>query len=101
MICRTLTLLAFSICCTAQVQRPVEEIATNAGVLKITIIRHASMMMEAGGQIIHIDPWSQGNYDGLPQADLILITDIHGDHMDPKALAIVKKASTKIIAPEA
>jgi L-ascorbate metabolism protein UlaG (beta-lactamase superfamily) len=81
--------------------RPVETFQTKDGPLKITIIRHASLMMEAGGQVIHVDPWSQGNYDGLPKADLILLTDIHGDHLDPKALAEVKKSSTTIIAPAA
>ena len=38
-------------------------------------------MIEAGGKVLHIDPWSQANFDGLPKADLIVITDIHGDHM--------------------
>jgi L-ascorbate metabolism protein UlaG (beta-lactamase superfamily) len=85
----------------AQPQRPVEEFPTSAGPLKITPVRHASTMIEAGGQVVHIDPWSQANYDGLPQADLILITDIHGDHMDAKAIEKVKKAGTQIIGPAA
>ena len=59
-------------------------------------------MLEAGGQVLHCDPWSQGNYAGAPQADLILITDTHGDHLDAKALALVRKASSVVIAsPEA
>jgi L-ascorbate metabolism protein UlaG (beta-lactamase superfamily) len=82
-------------------QRPVEQFDTKAGAVKITIIRHASLMIEAGGQVIHIDPWSQANYDGLPKADLILITDIHGDHLDPKAIATLKKDGTKIMGPAA
>ena len=69
--------------------------------MKITPIQHASVMLEAGGKVVHIDPWSSGNYDGLPSADLILITDIHGDHMDPKILPRVSKAGTVILAPEA
>lgn len=84
-----------------QLKRPVEEFRTKNGVLKITPIRHASLMIEAGGQVVHVDPWGQGNYDGLPAADLILITDIHGDHMDPKILTKVKKPGTAIFAPEA
>ncbi len=80
--------------------RPMEEFKTKAGVLKITPIQHASLMIEAGGQVIDVDP-SQGNYDGLPPADLILITDIHGDHMTPAVIAKVKKSGTTIIAPEA
>jgi L-ascorbate metabolism protein UlaG (beta-lactamase superfamily) len=67
--------------------------------VKITPVRHASLMIEADGKIIHVDPWSQGNYDGLPKADLIVITDIHGDHFDPKAIDSLKKAGTTVIAP--
>jgi hypothetical protein len=63
----------------AQSGRVVEEFKTKAGVVKITPIRHASMTIEAGGKVIHVDPWNQGNFEGLPKADLILITDIHPD----------------------
>ena len=82
-------------------QRPLEIISSPQGDIRITPIRHASVMLQFNDKIIHVDPWSQGNYSGLPQADLILITDIHGDHMDPKAIAQLKKADTKIVAPAA
>ena len=81
----------------AQTSRPVEEF----GAVKITAIRHASLMIEAGGKVIHVDPWSQGNFDGLPKADLILITDIHPDHLDQAAIDKVKKDGTAYIAPAA
>ena len=85
-------------------QRPLEIISSPQGDIRITPIRHASVMLEFGSvprQVIHVDPWSQGDYSGLPKADLILITDIHGDHMDPKAVAPLKKPGTKIVAPAA
>ena len=78
----TCLLLLTAAAMLAQPQRPVEEFRTQAGTVKITPVRHASMLIEAGGKVIHVDPWSQGNYDGLPKADLILITDIHPDHLD-------------------
>jgi len=81
--------------------RPVQELATNAGVVKITPINHASLMIEGGGKVIQVDPTSAGNFDGLPPADIILITDIHGDHMDPKALPKVQKEGAVIYAPAA
>src|SRR6266436_2294732 len=90
-----------AIAALAQPARPVQEFSTSKGVVKITPIQHASLMMEGGGKVIHVDPTSPGNYAGLPPADLILITDIHGDHMDPKAIAKVSKGGTMILAPEA
>ena len=36
-------------------------------------------MLEFDGKIIHIDPWSQADYTGIPQADFILITHTHAD----------------------
>jgi L-ascorbate metabolism protein UlaG (beta-lactamase superfamily) len=98
---RILTCLLFGAALAGAADRPVQEFPTKAGTVKITPVQHASLMIEAGGQVIQVDPWSQGNYDGLPAADLILITDIHGDHMDPKAIAKVEKSGTKIFAPDA
>lgn len=82
-------------------QREADVVKTASGDLKITPITHGSVMLEWSGKVIHVDPWSQGDYTGLPKADLILVTDIHGDHMDPKAIAALKKEGTIIVAPEA
>jgi len=85
----------------AQASQPVEEFKTSAGMVKIRIVQHASMMIEAGGKVIHVDPWGQGYVGGFPKADLILITDIHPDHLDQKAIDQVKKDGTDFIAPAA
>lgn len=77
-----------------------EEFTTAAGTLRLTPIQHASLMIQAGGKVLYIDP-AQGKYDGLPQADYILITDIHGDHMAPAVIDKLKKAGTLILAPKA
>src|SRR5690348_15436216 len=79
---------------------PPDTFDTSAGPVKITPIQHASLMIEAGGKVIQVDPVGDF-YDGLPKADLILITDIHGDHMSPPTIAKLKKADTVIIAPGA
>jgi L-ascorbate metabolism protein UlaG (beta-lactamase superfamily) len=93
----TLLCASFAVCAN----RPSDTFETSAGPVKITPIQHASLMIEAGGKIIQVDPVGPEFYEGLPQADLILLTDIHGDHMSPPALAKVKKAGTVIIAPSA
>jgi L-ascorbate metabolism protein UlaG (beta-lactamase superfamily) len=53
------------------------------------------------GHVIDVDPVAQASFSGLPAPDIILITDIHGDHLDPAMVAKLKKASTKIVAPQA
>lgn len=77
-----------------------EDFSTSAGTVKITPIEHASLMLQAGGKVLYVDP-SQGSYDSLPKADYILITDIHGDHMTPAVVDKIRKASTAVIAPQA
>jgi len=77
-----------------------EQFTTSAGTLEITPIQHASLILKAGGKIMYVDP-AQGSYDGLPQADYILITDIHGDHMAPAIVDKLRKGDTVILAPKA
>jgi L-ascorbate metabolism protein UlaG (beta-lactamase superfamily) len=77
-----------------------EQFSTSKGALQITPIQHASLMLQAGGKVMYIDP-AQGNYDGRPRADYILITDIHGDHMAPAVVDKLKTPSTVILAPAA
>ncbi len=74
---------------------------TAAGDLVITPIHHGSLMLTFGGKVIHIDPWSEGDYSSMPRADYILITDIHPDHMDKTLVEKLKKDSTVILAPAA
>jgi len=77
-----------------------DDFPTSAGTVKITPIRHASLRMEAGGQVVYLDP-AQGDFDAAPKADLILLTDIHGDHLAPSIIEKLKKPGTAIVAPEA
>ena len=73
---------------------------TAAGPVKITPIMHAAVLLQAGGKNIYVDP-AQGSFEGRPPADLILITDIHGDHMAQPVIDKIKKAGTVIFAPKA
>src|SRR5271157_4223859 len=74
---------------------------TSAGVVKITPLYHASILIEAGGKVIYLDPAKPAKLAGGPKADLILITDIHPDHMDPGSIAEIRKAGTEILASPA
>src|ERR1700727_3443274 len=74
---------------------------TAAGPVKITPLYHPSTLIEAGGKTIYLDPVKPAKLAGLPKADLILITDIHGDHMDPDSIQQISQAGTEILAAPA
>ncbi len=80
---------------------PPETLHTPGGDVVLTPIQHASFLLEAAGKRIYVDPSGKALFIGRPKADLILITDIHGDHMDPSALAEIAGPDTTIIAPAA
>lgn len=75
--------------------------STSAGPVKITPLFHASTLIEAGGRVIYLDPAKPAKLEGRPKADLILITDIHPDHMDPASLSVVSQSGTEILAAPA
>ncbi|HXJ38485.1 MAG TPA: MBL fold metallo-hydrolase [Bryobacteraceae bacterium] len=92
---------AFSLAAAALAQsaRPSDTFKTSAGDLKITPIMHATFLIQAGGKNIYVDP-AQGSFDGLPPADLILITDIHGDHMSQPNIDKLHKDATQVFGPK-
>ncbi|MFW9914680.1 MAG: MBL fold metallo-hydrolase [Candidatus Thorarchaeota archaeon] len=67
------------------------------GELAIYPVIHGSLYFEFQGKIIHIDPFSRADYSNLPQADMILITHHHRDHLDPELIEKLKKPDTIII----
>ena len=78
-----------------------DTIKTDAGDLEITFIGHATLIFSLNGKVIHVDPWTKlADYSKLPQADLILITHEHYDHLDAKAVSAVIKDGTVVVATE-
>ena len=71
--------------------------------ITITPLQHASFYLEAGSLVVYIDPTSAASKQraGLPKADVILVTDIHGDHLDAGEIERLRKPETKIVAPQA
>lgn len=81
--------------------RQSDVVQTSKGPLKMTPLYHGSVMLEFNGKIIHVDPWGQADYTGIPQADMIIITHSHADHMDPALLKTLRKEGSILVAPPA
>jgi L-ascorbate metabolism protein UlaG (beta-lactamase superfamily) len=82
----------------AQSQFQEDVLPTSAGDLAISFIGHGTLMFTLGEKVIHVDPVGrEADYSTLPDADLILITHEHGDHLDPDAVAELRKDGTEIV----
>jgi L-ascorbate metabolism protein UlaG (beta-lactamase superfamily) len=75
-----------------------DTIRTSAGNVEITFVGHGTLMLRWGGKVIHIDPWSNlPGFSTLPQADLILVTHQHGDHLDSAAISRLRTPATVLL----
>ncbi len=75
-----------------------DTIKTSGGDLGIRFLGHSSLIFFWAGKILHADPVSgEADYTKLPKADIILITHEHYDHMDLKAVGIIRTPATKIV----
>jgi L-ascorbate metabolism protein UlaG (beta-lactamase superfamily) len=89
--------------CLAQGQGSLtgDRIATASGDLVVHPVNHATLVLGWNGHVIFVDPVGGADrFSGLPRPDLILITDIHGDHLDAATLSAVR-GEAAIIAPPA
>jgi L-ascorbate metabolism protein UlaG (beta-lactamase superfamily) len=78
-----------------------DTIPATGGNIELTPMAHAHVQIEFGGKVIHIDPSNLANFGTAKPADIVLITDIHGDHMDPPSIDRLRKATTQYVAPQA
>ncbi|MBT8294001.1 MAG: MBL fold metallo-hydrolase [Eudoraea sp.] len=70
--------------------------------IKIIPIEHATTVLEWGDITIYIDPVGGAEvFQDQKQPDLILITDVHGDHLSLETLEELKTEKAKIIVPQA
>jgi len=77
-----------------------DHLVTDDGELTFHPINHATFVMSWNGKTIYNDPvGTAASFQGIPKADLILVSHSHGDHFSSSTLNSVTNANTVIIAP--
>lgn len=95
----SLSFILSFILCFAQ---KTDEIKTNSGILSIQPVHHGAIVFTWNGKTIYADPFGGAKaYEGIKAPDLILITDIHQDHLNAETLNALKLDNVTIIAPQA
>lgn len=94
-----LTLVIFS---NLNLKAQKETFKTKDGALTISPILHSSLVIEWNDLTIFSDPYGGADkYAAFSAPDLVLITDIHGDHLNLNTLSGLDLSKTTLIAPEA
>jgi L-ascorbate metabolism protein UlaG (beta-lactamase superfamily) len=79
-----------------------DKVVTPNGSITINPVLHGTLVLSWNGRTIYIDPF--GGADGfkdIAPPDLVIITDIHGDHMNIETLEQVVHKKTLFVTPAA
>jgi L-ascorbate metabolism protein UlaG (beta-lactamase superfamily) len=74
-----------------------DRVPAAGGDIEITPILHSSVQIAHAGKVIQVDPWSLGDLSQAKPADLILITDDVGHHLDVKAIQQLRKPGAPVV----
>jgi len=70
--------------------------------LSIQPVKHASLVLSYKQKHIYVDPSGGADlFKGLGDPDIIIITDIHGDHLDLNTLKGLKTSQAVFVVPKA
>lgn len=84
-------------------QRPdPDQLKTSKGNLTIQPILHGTVVLQWNDKTIYVDPYGGAKaFKGIKAPDMVLITDIHGDHLNAETLGAVDMSNAIIMAPQA
>lgn len=85
-----------------QVYGQPDKINIPGGALEVIPVNHGSFVLQWQNKIIYIDPYGGASlYKDIAPPDLILVTDIHGDHYNPETLLNLSLEKATILVPNA
>jgi L-ascorbate metabolism protein UlaG (beta-lactamase superfamily) len=77
-----------------------DHLLTAEGEVTIHPVNHATFVISWNDKVIYFDPVGGATrFQGLPRADLILVTHDHGDHFDAPTISAVKGANAALLVP--
>ncbi len=100
-------LISFFLCgmivSSASAQRAAfDAIKTLKGPLRVQPVFHGALVLTWDRKTIYIDPYGGAKaYKGLAAPDMILITDVHQDHLDTLTLNGIETSKATFIVPQA
>lgn len=95
----TLSLLFTALAFSASAQ---DLVPAKGGDITIQPILHGTFVLEFKGTTIYVDPYGgAAKFAGQKPADLVLITDIHGDHHNQETLDGLDLSQAILVAPQA
>jgi L-ascorbate metabolism protein UlaG (beta-lactamase superfamily) len=79
-----------------------DRIPAQNGDVVVHPVNHATLVLTWNGKTIYVDPvGGGGRFKEFPRPDLVLITDIHGDHLNLDTLSAVGANQSILVVPEA
>lgn len=65
-------------------------------------VEHATAVFNIDTTVFYIDPVGGAEvFSDQPKPNIILVTDIHGDHLNPETIKAIETPETKIVVPQA
>ena len=82
----------------AQTPMARDSFPAQGGEVTVTFVGHGTLVLTWGSLVVHVDPVGEyADYAKMPKADLVLVTHDHADHLDPAAIAAVRKPGTEVV----
>lgn len=86
----------------AQLSSTPDTYDTENGALTVHPINHGTVAFTFDGKTIFVDPFGGAElFSDLDAPDIIFITDIHGDHLNPETLTALDTENTMFVVPQA
>lgn len=87
---------------TGTVGEAAERVEMERDSIEITPVSHATAVIKWDETVFYTDPTGGAEaFQGMEDPDFILISDIHGDHMNAETLKALELGETQIIVPQA